>query len=83
MDSEDYTPTMEKVEEGIDRLRLQNFRQKHDFGDFQILTESPVKIEQETPLGKPMHKPAKPLKPTPQQLHVKRQILKKSFSIDV
>ena len=64
-----------------DELQLRNFNEKHDFGDFQIFTDSPDKI-------KCAYFPAKsdeqlncPL--TPQQARVKRQILQKSFSIDV
>ena len=64
-----------------DELQLRNFNEKHDFGDFQIFTDSPDK-------SKGAHYPAKsdeqlncPL--TPQQARVRRQILQKSFSIDV
>ena len=82
VDSESYKHTIKKEEDLVDRLHLKNFRQKHDFGDFQILTESPVKVEQ-PPSATPMTKPPPQLNLTPQQLRVKRQILKKSFSIDV
>ena len=64
-----------------DELQLRNFNEKHDFGDFQIFTDSPDK-------SKGAYFPAKsdeqlncPL--TPQQARVRRQILQKSFSIDV
>ena len=68
-------------EQNEDELQLRNFNEKHDFGDFQIFTDSPDK-------SKGAYFPAKseeqlncPL--TPQQARVRRQILQKSFSIDV
>ena len=62
------------------QLNLENFREKHDFGDFQILTESPLKYSSPS-AQQSIQKLVPPL--TPQQLRVKRQILGKSFSIDV
>ena len=80
-DSQLYTSHYDqKQDDGNDQLNLKNFREKHDFGDFQIFTESPVKSQ-------PSHsaKPTNKLPPslTPQQLRVKRQILGKHSSIDV
>ena len=70
-----------RKEDNEDELQLKNFNEKHDFGDFQIFTDSPDK-------SKGAYFPAKseeqlnyPL--TPQQARVRRQILQKSFSIDV
>ena len=64
----------------LNQLNLENFREKHDFGDFQILTESPLKSSPPS-AHHSIQKLVPPL--TPQQLRVKRQILGKSFSIDV
>ena len=70
-----------RKEDNEDELQLKNFNEKHDFGDFQIFTDSPDK-------SKGAYFPAKseeqlnyPL--TPQQARVRRQTLQKSFSIDV
>ena len=68
-------------EHNEDELQLGNFNEKHDFGDFQIFTDSPNKRKGACFPAKSEEHLNCPL--TPQQARVRRQILQKSFSIDV